>query len=174
MKWSAIVIGVLLCLMPMAFAQQPEVTADVITENLPGIIGGGILGGLGGGAYATVMDLLDTAFALILGVFPAGIMDIIDTVIALLMDLVDTLFVVPGVICAGLNDIDLGSYLFQSLKICAFAICEPLLYFWNCFGLIHVLPFCSWGLACCHGVAQIILLWINFVINGIQHILPVV
>ncbi len=121
-----------------------------------------------------IMDVLDTCAALCI----AGIIDAFDTIVAWITDIVDTLLAgcmtLVGALWAGLNDVDLGSYLFQSAKICAFAIGEPALYIWNCFGLLHVIPCVSWIMALCHGFFQLILLWINFVINGIQHIAPVV
>ena len=75
---------------------------------------------------------------------------------------------------AGLNDIDLGSYLWQSLKIIILMFI-PLVYpiylfvhYMRHFGNL-IPPF-----RVVHGIEQLVLLWSNLGVKSIQHVVPVV
>jgi hypothetical protein len=234
MKAIAIVIGLVLALMPMAFAQQPakEDTTMDIEAALPIIgAGAGVLGivagvvGIGTGIVAGVIDFVVAAVAGLIALFGfnipsvlgtglgglytlcvdiqstigtaiGGIVSAIGTLAGACWALCTPLYAVAytmwvdfestigtlagvalsglGTLWAGFNDMDLTSYMFQATKIIAFACFEPLLYIWNCFGLIHAIPCFSWILAVLHGFAQLGLLCGNLCLNLIQHIAPIV
>lgn len=172
MKWMAIVIGALLCLMPMAFAQQSgagegtqQLGAGEWTQQLgevlqkPEVIGG-ILTGLLAFIVAGIVDLLQTIFSVAMAVWH---------------ELVGT----AGDLWAGFNDIDLGSYLFQTAKILAYCVFMSTWCGTVFMGCYHAILF-VWryipGVGAIHytlrGCAQLALLWNNVIVQLCQHIVP--
>lgn len=82
MKWMVMVIGALLCLMPMAFAQQPgqEELAQQ-PELIGGVISGlgGGAGGIGGGLAAAIGSIIGGCCAGIGNILPLALVDLIQS-----------------------------------------------------------------------------------------------
>lgn len=176
MKCTTVVLAMALLMVPLvsatAMAQmkpmaqtEPEEAGEELAQNLTEAFGQIDIMSI---VPPVIVDVLDTLcgglWSLITPVWTL-IVDGIGAVIAFVVDVFEGI----GLLWAGFNDINIESYAFQSAKICAFAIADPVLWCWNLMGAIHVIPCCSWGLACVHGIAQLALLWLNLFINLCQH-----
>ena len=185
MKTKIVLTAMVAVIMAMAFLPGAHAQESVVTEvrEQAATVGGsagalaGINAALIGMVPAGVLALITPLYAVVLSAIftiVGGIWAVIMAIGAVIVSVIGTLVSVIGTLGAGLNDIDLGSYLFQTLKISAFALGEPLLYIWNAIGAIHLFPGISWIMAFIHGIAQLGLLWGNLGVRLFQHILPIV
>jgi hypothetical protein len=133
-------------------------------------------------AIGTVCVSVQSIAGTILGVIVAVIAPIWASGLSILGTLAGACFscvtpiwtAIPGILgtlWAGLNDIDLTSYLFQSVKICALALCDPLVW---CIRWTQLIPCVSWIWACFSALPQLLLLWNNCCVRLFQHAAPVV